>query len=89
MKKYLCLGAVLALVFGLSQIDGATSKLRVRSSPLGRKVHTHETHTGKVRSASCAGVSKSVGAARFGAVRAGACECGVGCLCGTSCNCGK
>lgn len=66
--KFICmLVCVIAIVVSLSNVDGATSRLKVKTSPLGRHSHTHEHHVGKVKS--CAG--SMVGAARFGAIRLG------------------
>lgn len=85
MKKSLAVLIAIIAVLALSHADGATSRLKVKTSPLGKHSRSSEHHVGKVRSASCAGVSRSFGAVRFGAVRAGACSCGcgqVGCTCG-------
>lgn len=69
--KVLCMLACVALVIvGLSSVSpAAVSRLRVKSSPYGRHVHTHEHHVGRTKS--CAG--SVVGAARFGVVWSSSC----------------
>lgn len=87
MKTISLLCLLTMLVLGLSVADAGSTTIRVKSSPLGRRVRTSTHHRGNAKAATCAGVVKARGAGvAFGTVRLSACNCGP--LCVGNCGCG-